>query len=153
MSSIKKSMLQTGVNVTTELAIPTLLTVDGKSGWNILGMNLILSGLGPAVVPTTDAQALVELNTEAGVQNFDDPDNIIFHQFQFSGIAASTSGYQVFNTVQHTLILPRLTVQPNLYLNLSTSGLAQVLTVNVEIVYETVRLTDVEVMRLMQGGA
>jgi len=153
MSYIKKSLAQTGANATTELAIPTLLTVDGKAGWSILGMDIYVSGLGAAVNAVADGQCLIELNTEATPQSYDDPDNIIFHQFQFSGITASTTALQVFGGEQVRLILPRLTVQPTLYLNISSSGLLTAVTANIQIVYEIVKLSDIEVMRLMQGGA
>jgi len=149
----KVKLVQTGTNVTSEVAIPTYLTVDGKQGWSIIGVDLNVAGLGTIVPATASSQILVELNTETGIQNWEDPDNVIYHQLQFRGIAASTSAIQLFGDASIRLLEPRVTVQPNLYLNISSNGLTAVATVYMSVVYEVVKLTDMEVMRMLQGGA
>jgi hypothetical protein len=95
----------------------------------------------------------VQLNTESSAQGFLDNDSVYQFMYQFRGVAASTSGIQVDSERIVTFVQPRLTVQPNLYINVSSAGMTVGNTIYVEVFYEIVKLTDIEVMRLMQGGA
>jgi hypothetical protein len=153
MASAKINVTQSGANVDGEVLLPTLLTVDGKSGWLITGVKFSIGNLPFAVIPTADCQATMELNTETGLQSAIDKDCICIEYAAFSGIAASTSSYQVQTTYNAVIPEGRLTVQPNLYLHISTVGFSAALNVICEVFYEVVKLTDMEVMRLLQGGA
>jgi hypothetical protein len=140
-------LTQTGVDVESSLVIPTGLTVDGRLGWSITRMRAIwnnMSSIPPTVVSAT---LNVQLNTEVGSQLFSDVDSIGMISYKLRGIAASTSANQLFPMVE-----PRLTVEPNLILLLAsgTTGLANA--VSFEFQYEQVKLSDMDVMRLLQGG-
>lgn len=148
----KYRVAQTVTNQNVELVVPTLLTVDGRMGWNLKRFTTILSDVA-GVAPTAKATISCQLNTETGQQLFTDADNIAINLYLFQGIAASTSAGQVQPQAEWRSVDGRLTVQPNLYLLLATSGLTAVQVVLVELEYETVKLTDMEVMRLLQGGA
>lgn len=146
------TLSQSVANTDAELIIPTLLTVDGRMGWNITKLKCFLTNtLG--LTATTDCSLELQLNTETGTQNFVDKDNIAQLKFLYNGTAASTSGYWVESSQEWASEVGRLTVAPNLYARLITAGFTAFTYVNFEIEYETVKLTDMEVMRLLQGGA
>jgi hypothetical protein len=153
MPSVKNFVIQSAANVNAQVALPTLLTVDGKSGWAINGVKFSVTNIGAAVIPTADCFAQLELNTEAGTQSAIDNDSVCVEYIAISGIAASTSAFVVPVTYTAVLPSPRITVQPNLYLFVSSIGMASGLSVVAEVFYEIVKLSDLEVMRLLQGGA
>lgn len=150
---IKKLLTQTAVNTSLEVAVPTLLTVDGRQGWNLTGFRWNYNNLQNAVASTANAYSILQVNTETGLQTFDDPDNVFYINYLFHGVAASTSAMQIMGSGVQELPEPRTTVQPELYFRLETSGMTIPVTVGVELTYEIVKLTDMEVMRLLQGGA
>lgn len=153
MAELKSVLTQSVANGTTEVLIPTGLTIDGRAGWNISGVRFLIPGLNVGVVPTADCNVFMQLNTETGDQIPTDNDSIVYDVAAFSGIAASTSGFQVNSTFLTVLPEGRLTVQPDLYFRVSSVGMTAALTVYLVVSYEVVKLTDMEVMRLMQGGA
>lgn len=153
MSSIKQTLVQTASNATTSVEIATGLTVDGKAGWSITGMRFSLPNLSAGHVATVDCNVFIQVNTETGNQVFVDKDSIFNQCLQFSGIAASTTSLQVFGDGTVVLPLPRVTVQPTIYLTVISNGMAVPLQADIELYYEIVKLSDLEVMRLLQGGA
>lgn len=144
--------LQTVLNTPAEVVIPTLLTVDGQMGWKI---NRVWATINTAAAISSAADANIELavNTETGAQLFTDPDNICTLNWVFNGTAASTSAFQVVPDTEWSVADGRLTVQPNLYVRISSGGMIGMCAANFQIEYETVKLTNMEVMRLLQGGA
>ena len=155
MSSLymRKTIAQATANADTELVIPTELTVDGRQGWDIIGVRWSVPTWNVGIDPTKDCSLQIQLNTETGSQTFVDPDSIVNFHLQTSGITASTSAFEVNSYGISELVAPRTTVQPNLYLHVLSTNLLAPMSVNVEIVYDIVKLTDIEVMRLLQGGA
>jgi hypothetical protein len=153
MSMIKLEVTQTVLNTPATGIIPTGLTVDGRSGWNIQGIKLLFENASACVTQVAKCTANIQLNTEAGSQGFTDNDSITFMSYQFQGIAASTSAHQIFPVQQEDLIIPRTTVQPNLFVFLNTTGMVATASFGIVVFYEIIKLTDLEVMRLMQGGA
>jgi hypothetical protein len=151
MSIIKRIVTQTVLNTTTELALPTGITVDGKAGWLVNRVDFWLASA--PITPITPSVIVVQLNTETGNQPFTDPDSIALGIYLTTGIAASTTAIQVNTHTFWESASGRLTVEPNLYINLATAGLTAVCSVMVSIDYDVIKLTDLEVMRLLQGGA
>ena len=152
MTIIKQQVLQTTPNQTVFAQLPTLLTVDGKQGWKIVHVaaHFVSANF---VSPLVDTVIDFQLNTETGIQGFADADNICNLNWRISGIAASTSAFQLATKQEWSSDIGRLTVQPILFMALYTEGLTAAAYVNVEVEYELVRLSDMEVMRLLQGGA
>lgn len=149
MTIIKQQLVQTGTNVTTELAIPTNIVVNGRTGWSITNFRVTIISILSAAV---GQELKVQLNTETGVQNFVDKDLISQVIFRVNGTAAGTGVLTVMPVLSVPLLENRLTVEPNLIVNVSSVGLLAVATIGVEIVYDIVKLTDLEVMTLLQGG-
>jgi hypothetical protein len=152
MSQIKKAVVQSGLNTLTSVMIPTGLTVDGKSGWNIKRITAKFASP-ESISSAVDTFVFLQLNTEAGSQSFEDNDSVAYLMWFVSGMAGSTSAFQLMPSEQWNSDLGRLTVQPNLYITVSSQGLVSAAVFYVEVEYEVVKLTDLEVMRLMQGGA
>jgi len=154
MSSIRTSLSQAVVNTEIELAIPTGLTVDGRAGWSVTGVFIDFVNAALAVSQVEPLSSVtVELNTESGGQSYPDKDLITFDVFQFSGAVGAASFVQLDGRSRSVLPIPRLTAQPNLYVYLNSYGLVNPATIHVEVFYDIVKLSDLEVMRLLQGGA
>lgn len=149
----RKLITQTAANAPAVVQITTNLTVDGRQGWNITGLRWTFTNIAAAITPIATCNAQIQVNTEAGNQAFDDPDSIFLVNTGAHGIAASTSSVYIPATGTQVLPEPRTTVQPIIYIALDSIGMTQALSVGVEITYEIVKLSDIEVMRLLQGGA
>jgi hypothetical protein len=149
---LKYILQQSTANVDAIVTVPTLLTVDGKMGWEVTRVRAYLADVS-GVVSTTDITMSIQLNTETGLQGFTDPDQICALGYLFQGTAGGTSAFQVNPIAEWFSEAGRITVQPNLYLLLHTIGAGAVVIAGVEIEYRTVTLTNLEVMRLLQGGA
>jgi len=150
---LKVAVVQLTANATIVVEVPTMLTVDGKTGWNILGLHVSYPQLGVHTPMNTNSSITLKLNTETGIQSFPDNDNILTQNVMVNGSASSASTVQL--QPNHSIVLPspRLTVQPILYLQLASTGATAPVQANVTLFYETQKLTDLEVMRLLQGGA
>lgn len=150
--SQKFIIAQTALNTDVEQVIPTMLTVDGRQGWSIKRVTgWFLSA--QAVLSTVDITIGLQLNTETGNQTYTDSDSVASLSMLFNGTAASTSGFQIDPKVEWVSLDGRLTVQPNLYLRITSANAGAVCSFAVEIEYDLVKLSDIEVMRLLQGGA
>lgn len=152
MASVKVQATQTAINGTVVATIPTGLTIDGRTGWKISGGRWQYVSVNNAWDGIADAAINYQLTTEGQQLDFLDPDIILQGGIEFSGGTAS-SGVQLVTTGVDVLPEGRVTVQPSLDLVLFTTGMVSTLIMGFELFYEPVRLTDLEVMRLMQGGA
>jgi len=153
MSYFKVNVFQTATNATAEIVFPTGLTIDGRTGWNILGVRWESVNLYNVVPVTANSKIECQVNTETGNQSPMDADNILNICLQYKGTAASTAAFQMQSQGTIPLVAPRLTVQPNLYFHLETAGLTAAASLVLTVDYDVVKLTDLEVMRLYQGGA
>lgn len=151
MLTIKEVFTQTAINAANEFTIPTLLTVDGRTGWNIKRVRVALAS-SVGIVAAASSNILCQLNTEVIKQSFDDPDNIANLQWATVGTAASTGAFPVDLDREWVSEAGRLTVEPNLYVHIESTGLTAAMTFNFLMEYETVKLTDMEMVRLLQGG-
>ena len=134
-------------------AIPTLLTVDGRTGWSLTCLRTVWRN-GNSVASTIAASSLTaQLATEDTFQTFTDPDMVAMNRYATHGIAASTSAYTFSGYMEYVMMENRLTVEPYLYAIVNSTATAQLNVVQFEFQYELVKLTDLEVMRMLQGGA
>ena len=147
----KGVVTQGGADTFTAATILTGLTVDGKSGWQINGFKVFWSNGYTAAA--TDAISNCVLATLATVTLPNSDDEIA----RVSWAVQNTAGVAVafnFDPIKKADITePRVTVQSDLYVhaNTTTTGLTNVF--YYEISYDIVKLTDLEVLRLMVGGA
>jgi hypothetical protein len=150
MTIIKTQIVQTGTNATTEVLIPTNIVVNGKAGWSITTFRVWVISV---LVAAAGQELKVQLNTETGIQAFTDKDLVSQVVTRVIGTAAGAGVFNTISGIAVPFLENRLTVAPNLYVNVSSVGLLAAATIGVEIQYDIVKLTDLEVMTLLQGGA
>ena len=143
--------VQSGVDTTTSTTIDTNINVESKMGLEITAIEAICTTL--TIAPAADFRLDFILATASGQVLLNSADNIE----QLSWSVANTAGVAVaFDFEPKKLLIlvePRLTVQPLLYATVFSSGTTLVNTVYWRIYYETVKLTDLELMRLLVGGS
>lgn len=151
MGIIRGSTTQSGVDTFTQTAIDTNLDADGRTGWNILGVEAYYSN--GETVAAADSDVSLILSTRATtVTTFDESEEIA----RINWAVANTGGVAVaypLELIKRSVVFPRLTVQPTIYVGVSStlSGIANIVFWHVE--YELVKLSDIEVLRLLVGGA
>jgi hypothetical protein len=151
MACYQGVLTQGGADTFTAATIPTGLTVDGKAGWSISGIEVFWSNGYTAAA--ADALAFGVLATVATTTLFNSLDEIArvgWGVQNTAGVAVAMS----FDPIRRVFLSEnRLTVQPNVYFhcNTLTTGLTNVM--YYKIYYDIVKLTDMEVIRLFAGGA
>jgi len=151
MSIVRGTLIQTVADTFAQATIDTNISIDGKFGWEITGFKAYCSTLFAA--PTTaDFEVEAILSTQATtVTAMSDSEEIArvewANQFTTAAIA-----YPVEPIKLALMLESRATVQPQLYVGINTSGTGVVQRIYYEISYEIVKLSELEVMRLLVGG-
>lgn len=151
MSYSKRGLsTQGGADTFVATSIDTNLTADGKSGWEIIALSAYYTNGETAAAADSDVSII--LATQATVTTFDQDEEIYRLNWAVANTAGVAVAYPVPLIKRELLILPRVTVQPTLYVQVSStlSGLANAIAWEVH--YNIVKLTDLEVLRLLQGG-
>lgn len=147
----KGVVTQGGADTFTAATILTGLTVDGKSGWQINGFKAFWSnGYQAAAADAISNCVLATLATVTLPNSDDEIARVSWGVQNTAGVAVAFN----FDPIKKADITePRVTVQSDLYVhaNTTTTGLTNVF--YYEISYDIVKLTDLEVLRLMVGGA
>lgn len=148
---IDQLVTQTGADTTTSAAIQTGLTSDGKAGWNIFAIEAFwVDGAAVAAGDYTASAIISTINTATTYGSDDEIARLSWGCQNTAGVAVAVP----FEPVKGKLLNePRLTVQPTIYAQVQSSATAQANDMIVVIYYEIVKLTDVEVLRLLAGGA
>jgi hypothetical protein len=151
MSVAKKLVTQTGSDTFTSAAIATGLTVDGKSGWSIHAIEAFWSD-GAAIAAgdwTLDAK-LATVSTSTAFSDDDEIGRLSWGQQNTAGVAVTVP----FEPLKgYGLLEPRVTVQPSIYVSVASTGTSNANDVVFRVYYEIIKLSDLEVMRLLAGGA
>jgi hypothetical protein len=150
MYSKRGVITQGGADTFTASAIDTNITAEGKSGWEIVAFSGYWSNAETGAAADYDANLV--LAAQAAVTTFDQDEEIYRLQWGVANTAGVAVAYPLSQIKRELLILPRITVQPLLYVQASTTltGLTNVF--YWEMHYNIVKLTDLEVLRLLQGG-
>jgi len=151
MSYLKRGVVtQGGADTFAATAIDTNITADGKAGWEIVAFSGYYTN--GEVGAAADADVNLILATQATVTTFDQDEEIYRLNWSVANTAGAAVAYPLNLIKREFLVVPRLTVQPLLYVQASStlSGLSNAIAW--EIVYNIVKLTDLEVLRLLQGG-
>lgn len=151
MGIIRKKVTQGGADTFTAVAIDTNLTPDGKIGWLIKSIKCFWENgyLGVA----TDSTISAILATQATVTTPDDNEELARVNWAIANTAGVAVAFPMHLQKTEFAADDRITVQPTLYVQISsaTTGLTNV--VYFEIEYEAVKMTELEVLRLLVGGA
>lgn len=152
MSIIRGVTTQTGADTFTQTTIDTNLTADGKAGWEILSVRAFWAGM--YLIAAADMTLSAILSTQATtVTTLNQSAEIARVNWAVANTGGVAVAFPVNQIGQDTLIESRITAQPLLYMGISsaTTGAANV--VYWEIEYNPVKLSDVETLRLLVGGA
>jgi len=151
MPTIKGTITQSGSSTYTSSEIETNLTVDGKAGWDIKAFRGFYSNF--YTQNAADIFQNLILSTLATATTFDQDDEICRCAWQAGG-TLFTDAWAVMVPIQQALFSgSRLTVQPTLYVNSQATGQSAAGVMYWSMDYEIIKLTDIEVLRLLQGGA
>jgi hypothetical protein len=148
---IKKLVTQGGADTFVATAIQTGLTADGKAGWQL--QHVSAQWVDGASIAAADYTLSAKVATIATTTGFDSQDELARVMWGAQNTAGVAVAFQ-FEPIKAELIFePRVTVQPILYLQVESAGTANANDVVFVITYELIKLSDLEVMRLLVGGA
>jgi len=141
---------QGGADTFVATSIDTNLTANGKSGWEIMGLRAYYSNAEVGAAADTEVNCICAV--QATVTTFDQDEEICRLNWAVANTAGVAVAYPIEMIKQQTLFVPRITVQPLVYVQVAStaSGIANV--IYWELFYDIVKLTDIEVLRLLQGG-
>lgn len=151
MARIKGTLTQTGADTTSGQAFETNLTADGKAGWEIYALELYW--VNAEAVAAADWEAAGVIQTLAGTPSFTSADEIArisWGMQNTAGVAVAVS-YEPQKSLM--MIEPRLTVQSNFYFYILSTLTGQANQIQFALYYNVVKLSDLEVLRLLAGGA
>lgn len=150
MASIRQLVTQSGADTFTSVELP-LPALDGKSGYSISGLRAYWVD-GAAVVAADYSMSAV-VQTESTTLTFSDEEWIdsVSWGVQNTGGVAVAIPYEPMK--EHLLNEARLTVQPSIYVAVQSAATAQANDVIVEVFYDTVKLSELEYLRMLAGGA
>lgn len=151
MSKVSLLVTQGGADTYTAGTVSTGITLDGKSGWSITGMEAFwVDGAAVAAADWSLYAVVGTLPTATTFGSADEVGRLAWGMQNTAGVAVSLM-YEPIK--QGFLVEPRITVQPDIYCQVTSSNTAQANDVIFVIYYDVVKLTDLEVMRLYAGGA
>jgi len=152
MALVKGSVTMSAANTLTVATIDTNLLVDGKTGWEIRGFLGYASTLEVQVL--ADIEASLVLATIPTITTMDMEDEVARCAWQIMVTGAVDAAIYVPDGIkQAVMIQPRVTVQPQIYVQAVTTGYTNPGTFYWMLEYEPVKLTDIELLRLLVGGA
>jgi len=141
---------QGGADTFAATTIDTNITADGKTGWEILGIRaMFMNGESGAAA---DSDVSVILATQATVTTPELDEEIIRLNWAVANTAGVAVAYPVELRKAEILFIPRVTVQPSIFVQVSSTASGLACSISWEIYYNIVKLTDLEVLRLLQGG-
>jgi hypothetical protein len=141
---------QGGADTFVATSIDTNLTADGKAGWEIVAFSAYFTNGETGAAADSDVNAI--LATQATVTTFEQDEEIYRINWSVANTAGVAVAYPVQLVKREILVEPRLTVQPTIYVQVSSSASGLTCAVAWEFHYNIVKLTDIEVLRLLQGG-
>lgn len=143
---------QSAADTFTQTTIDTNLTADGKAGWEIISMRAFWAG--QYLIAAADMTLSAILSTQSvTVTTMNQSAEIARINWAISNTAGVAVAFPVEQIKEDKLIEARITAQPLLYLGISSATTGVANTIYWEIEYNTVKLSDVETLRLLVGGA
>lgn len=150
MPSIKLLVTQSGADTFTSSEFP-FPALDGKSGYQINGIRAYWAD--GAAVAAADYSLDAVVQVESTVLTFADDEWIDNVSWGCQNTAGSAVAFPYEPVKEHYLESPRVTVQPAIYAAVKSAGTGQANDVIVEVFYDVVKLTELEYLRLLAGGA
>lgn len=150
MALIRLRVTQSAGDTTTATQLP-LIALDGKSGYEILGIEAFWSNGNGA--PSADWTLSAKLITANAAWTFSDDEVIaqLDWGLQNTGGVAVAVPYEPQK--RNILIEPRVTVQPAIYVQVVSAATSQANIVDFRVYYNTIKMTELEYLRMYTGGA
>lgn len=142
--------------ISTQLLIDTNLTPDSTSGWQILGLKLLIPDFYTVAVDARVALVLTKLLNVGTGNNQTLPNSsneLARAELAIASVGTAASATQVWNEALATIMGDRITVQPNLYLNVDNIAGVNSMDCYWELEYEVIKLNNNEVLRMLVEGA
>lgn len=151
MARFIANVTQGGADTSASVSIDTGLTVDGKIGIEIYGIEVLwVNGESAAA---GDIEVTGGLTTTTSAPSFISADEICRVEWGLQNTGGVAVAVPFEPLKQLILIEPRVTVQPLLYFWAVSANTGQANNLQARVYYNTVKLTDLEVMRLLVGGS
>lgn len=151
MPIIKQLVTQGGVDTFTAGTIDTDMTADGASAWQINKIRAFWADGYTAAAGDQILSAVLSTQATATVPtDAQEIDRVVFAVSNTGGVAVA---YPMDLVKEVYPSAERLTVQPNLYLHVDSTGTGLANDVYFEIEYTIIKLTNNEVLRLLIGGS
>lgn len=152
MSLLRGVTTQSAADTFTQSAIDTNLTADGKAGWEIISFRAFWPGFYLLAAADMTLSAILATQSTT-VTTMNQAAEIARVNWAIANTAGVAVAFPVDQTKTDLMVEPRVTAQPLLYVGISsaTTGAANV--VYWELEYNIVKLSDVETLRLLVGGA
>ena len=149
MPKIVVDVTQSAADTTTSGTILTGLSASGKEGWEIVHLRGYWTAAKSSAQADSDLNAI--LATIDSATTFGDDDEIA--RLNWAVNFAANGVFATEELKEASLYEPRVTVQPELYINVASAGTGLANRVIVEVFYNIVKLSDSEVLKLLAGGA
>jgi len=151
MPRITLAVTQGGADTFTTGLIDTGLSADGKAAWSIYAIRAWW--VNGAAVAAVDHSAFAKVSTLATTTTFTSADEIDRVGWGVQNTGGVAVAYTYDPIKEHSLFEPRITVQPFIYVQNESTATGQANQLQIQIFYDIVKLTDLEVLRLLAGGA
>lgn len=153
MTILKGFTLQSAADAFTQFLIDTNLTSEGKVGWQINNIRGYYENGHNALSTAKQQVSLILATRPTIITTFDEGAELARINWAVDGIAASTTAMPLDLIKEANMFAGRVTVQPNLYMGISSTLTTLTNKIYWEIDYEFVKLTDIELLRLLVAGA
>lgn len=148
---IDTTVTQTGNDTYTFGTIATGLIADGKSGWQINRIEAFW--VNGKTVAAADYEISAIITTTGTSTTFGNDDELVRTSWGLQNTAGVAVAVPYEPLKVFDLFEPRVTVQPYIYPAVVSSGTAQTNIMVISMFYDIVKLSDLEVLRLLAGGA
>lgn len=152
MVILKKGVVQAGADTITTAAtglIDTGLTLTSRAGWSIIGMRVFWINAMSTIVDVPWTMSVI-LNTTGATSEPEDHEEICRVEWVYQN-STGVAGQIVIPIADVYPLNPHLTVKPELYVLVESSATGQTNDVAIHLLYDIEKLTDLEVMRMLQS--
>ncbi len=145
-------LLVTQSGADTRTALPFVMpSLDSKTALQILGFKAIWWDCSAVVAADYTCRALISTEDAALVPTNDEwVASVLWNCQNTAGVAVA---FPVESVKSETLLIPRLTVQPYIYAQVDSASTGQANDIYFELFYSLEKLSELEYLRLLAGGA
>jgi hypothetical protein len=151
MPIYRELVTQGGADTETRVAIATGITAAGREVMAITAIEAMWSD--GAAVAAADWSLQAYVNTSDVGFDFELATTVTAVSWGMQNTAGVAVSVPYEPVKRWELLEPRITAQPNIYVGVASAGTGQANDVVIQVHYKLVKLTELEVLRLLAGGA